>query len=188
MTQPSSQDQPAGKAPEDYAEDARTLDAYAFRERHGNGFFIYDGSRPLRLPGDAKKMLLKSEQQVTMDFRAPMRARGSHVVIPVRKSDRSPVGGFISVGRTRNNDVVLADESVSRFHALIVSGDDGQFSVSDAGSTNGTYVDDKEIPSARESAKRELLRSGAKVRFGHVDLLFLDAAGLRELAKRQAAR
>lgn len=45
----------------------------------------------------------------------------------------------IHIGRHSSNEVVIFDESVSRFHAQIVFEDD-QFFLQDIGSTTGTFV------------------------------------------------
>lgn len=51
------------------------------------------------------------------------------------------------VGRTTDVGVVIPDATVSRRHALLTL-EDGQFSLSDLGSKNGTYVDGKRIGSS----------------------------------------
>lgn len=43
------------------------------------------------------------------------------------------------IGRHSSNDLVIFDESVSRFHAKITKRED-EFYISDAGSTSGTYI------------------------------------------------
>src|SRR5262249_31728900 len=46
----------------------------------------------------------------------------------------------IVIGRGQGCTILNPDASVSRCHARIVRGHDGQFLVSDLGSTNGTFV------------------------------------------------
>lgn len=74
------------------------------------------------------------------------------------------------IGRTDENDITLADASVSRHHARIKRQDDG-YVITDLNSSNGTAVRNKHIkPSSR-------LIFGQKIRFGHVECVFLDPQG-----------
>lgn len=43
------------------------------------------------------------------------------------------------IGRQSNNEILIPDESISRFHAEI-SFDNGQFYIKDVGSTSGTFI------------------------------------------------
>jgi len=97
---------------------------------------------------------------------------------------------MITVGRTRNNDIVLPDESVSKFHAFFREADateppapaDGprRMLLQDAGSRNGTLFNGGPVPTAKQGDPL-VVSMGGQVRFGLVELTFLDAAGLREL-------
>ena len=51
----------------------------------------------------------------------------------------------ITIGRSSQNDVPINDGKVSRHHCQIIQHDDGSFSLSDFGSTNGTYVNGQRI-------------------------------------------
>jgi hypothetical protein len=48
-------------------------------------------------------------------------------------------GGSVRIGRARDNDIVLADERVSRYHGQLIARQ-GALVFSDLGSTNGSYV------------------------------------------------
>jgi FHA domain/Integrin beta chain VWA domain len=67
----------------------------------------------------------------------------------------------ISTGRGEDNDVVIPHASVSRQHARLMRRDGG-FELMDLNSTNGSYVDDRQI---RGSA---FLSSGSQVRLGDI--------------------
>ena len=54
----------------------------------------------------------------------------------------------VSVGRSDDNDIQLADKHTSRNH-LVLWGKDGRFFVKDLGSGNGTYVNGRQIPSGK---------------------------------------
>ncbi len=68
------------------------------------------------------------------------------------------VSGAARVGRSPESDVHLPDPSVSRNHALF-DVQDGALVVHDAGSTNGTYVNEERIDTA-------VLKPGDVVAFG----------------------
>jgi hypothetical protein len=68
--------------------------------------------------------------------------RSPYFVVPIRKrpGEKSFFTQRVSVGRARNNDVVLRDDSVSKFHGWFEIHEDHQLYVSDARSSNGTRV------------------------------------------------
>jgi hypothetical protein len=103
------------------------------------------------------------------------------------KSALNALGFGITVGRTSNNDVVLYDATVSRFHAVL-SRDErtGIWRVEDAESQNGTFVNEVRLAPRTTTT----LADGASVRFGAVSLRFLSPEGLVRLleAKMQGAK
>jgi adenylate cyclase len=58
---------------------------------------------------------------------------------------RTPIRGTCSLGRTNVNDVVLADDKVSRRHAMINVQSQGECWLVDLGSANGTYLNDRRV-------------------------------------------
>ncbi|MEJ2701859.1 MAG: FHA domain-containing protein [Sedimentisphaerales bacterium] len=56
--------------------------------------------------------------------------------------------GPISIGRGANSHIFLPDKAVSRQHAVIHSTDDGRWTVEDMGSSNRTFLNDKEVNKA----------------------------------------
>jgi pSer/pThr/pTyr-binding forkhead associated (FHA) protein len=91
-------------------------------------------------------------------------------VLPVRKQhDTFP--SMITVGRTRNNDVVVADVLVSKFHAFFRVLDD-HYELADAGSQNGTRVGERVLVPKGPSLA---LQSGDIVYFAQLRFRFLDA-------------
>jgi hypothetical protein len=105
-------------------------------------------------------------------------------VFRVRKRDDGIFPGMITLGRTANNDIVVPDESVSRLHAYFRSsaagtGLDGEWEVTDARSRGGTAVNSKTV----EPGISQKLRSGDRVRFGQLELLFLLPAELFKMAR-----
>ena len=71
----------------------------------------------------------------------------------------------ITIGRGKDNDIVLSDHTVSRNHARIMKTKEG-YLLSDFGSFNGTKVNEKSIQSA-------LLKHDDQIKIGLTKLMFL---------------
>jgi len=69
-----------------------------------------------------------------------------------------------TIGRATDNDIVLADSSVSRHHAAIESRGGG-FQMRDLGSQNGTFVRGERVSEAA-------LKNGDPVRVGDASFTF----------------
>ncbi len=67
----------------------------------------------------------------------------------------------ISIGRGEDNDVVIPHASVSRQHARLIRRDGG-FELMDLNSTNGSYVDDRQIHGSA------FLSAGSRLRLGDI--------------------
>src|SRR4051812_50080452 len=78
--------------------------------------------------------------------------------------DLSPTGQPVTLGRSRDNSIVLRDELASRLHAKIYF-EDGRWHVRDFG-LNGTRVDNNRVNGAVE------LADGKRVKIGEVVLRF----------------
>jgi hypothetical protein len=168
---------------DEFSRDARVLEAVAFRARYGEGFLIHHG--PLqperRVKQPQRTLVIDPSQAPAEPMRGPLPSSELRVYA-VRNTGRSPYPRIITVGRTRNNDVVLPDIVISKFHAFFKE-EDHTFFLSDADSRNGTFVDGKPVPSTKQG-KAVSVNPGAKVRFGMIELWFVDAAGLAELVRQ----
>jgi len=71
----------------------------------------------------------------------------------------------VAIGSHPSNDVVLDDTTVSRRHATITR-KEGGYQLADLGSTNGTYVNGRQV------RKPTLLTSGDEIKFGSVRMGF----------------
>jgi hypothetical protein len=69
-----------------------------------------------------------------------------------------------TLGRHRNNDIVISDPKVSSFHARIDRSQDG-FSFVDLKSRNGSYVNGRRLETAR-------LKTGDEIRLGTAKLIY----------------
>ena len=94
---------------------------------------------------------------------------------PLAKKPGASFRDRITIGRTSNNDVVIADHSVSRLHAYIRQ--PAGWVVADAGSKNGSWLDGVVL----EPRKEATLAPGATVRFGDVQLSFYRSEDLFNL-------
>jgi len=79
---------------------------------------------------------------------------------------------FINIGRESSNDIVLDRDSVSRRHARIALRN-GERVLIDLGSTNGTYVNDRQIQEHR-------LRSGDQLKVGNSILKYLSGQDVEQ--------
>ncbi len=73
-------------------------------------------------------------------------------------------GSSMVVGRVSSCDICLTDSNVSREHAQFVAVQEG-WAIQDLGSTNGTFVNGKQV-------KKALLNNGDSIRIGLTTLLF----------------
>ncbi len=74
--------------------------------------------------------------------------------------------GDTSIGRHPDSGIFLDDVTVSRRHAEVRRGEDGEYVLADAGSLNGTYLDGERIDEAA-------LREGAQLQIGKYRLVFV---------------
>jgi hypothetical protein len=105
---------------------------------------------------------------------------GPPLVLAIRKV-QATFPAMITVGRTGNNDVVIRDVTVSRFHAFFHLGP-GTIEVSDAGSRNGTWVNKEKL---EPKGKAQGVAIGASIRFGSVVFQFVDAGGCWDFLHRK---
>lgn len=111
----------------------------------------------------------------------PMLGVGEPIVFPVVKNQENAFGRGITVGRTGNNDVVLDDGTVSRFHAWFQRETDGRFILTDAGSKNGSFVGGVRLTPRRPSP----IADGTRLRFGQVEVTFYLASGFTKVLSRR---
>jgi 8-oxo-dGTP diphosphatase len=79
---------------------------------------------------------------------------GVHLIPPTPSADRRPTRRMqlsdkpVRIGRTPDNDLVLADLDVSRNHAELRKSPAGTYEIIDLGSHNGTFVNGKRVSQA----------------------------------------
>jgi hypothetical protein len=107
---------------------------------------------------------------------------GEAVVAVVEKTKDNAFQRRVTIGRTSNNDIVLDDISVSRFHAWLEPDARGHWVLADAQSRNGTTVDGLRV----EPKAAVAVRDGTIVRVGHVALKFYSASGFLAYLNKRA--
>ncbi len=88
--------------------------------------------------------------------------------------------GLLRIGSKKENDVVIEDNTVSRFHAQIEE-KKGQYIIKDLNSTNGTFVDDLRVSEA-------FLNEGSIIRLGNTGLRFIPVEEKIELTPSKKDR
>lgn len=104
-----------------------------------------------------------------------VRLGGETYVFPVKRAPKA-LFDFVAVGRHEGNDIWLPDPSVSRFHAFLRDVEGGLV-VHDARSGNGTFLKGVSVPT-QNAGPPLAVASGDPIRFGEVQGVVVDAAGL----------
>jgi hypothetical protein len=165
--------QGSGVPLEQFAIDAGTLSAAAFRERHGDGFLIVAAHELVGSSADT------TEKTNLRNVREPRPAPASLLVFAVQKRASSAFA-FVSLGRNEGNDIYIPHSSISRFHAYFRH-TNGAWTILDARSSNGTTVSGNPVPRQNEGDAVPLA-AGSVLCFGEVQATFLDDNGLRNIA------
>lgn len=77
------------------------------------------------------------------------------------KSDRNPFASLITLGRARNNDLILLYPTVSKLHAVFTQ-IGGRWFIEDRNSTNGTFLNGVRL----SAGEKQPLGDGVGMRFG----------------------
>ena len=104
---------------------------------------------------------------------------GQVLVLPIRKVQPT-FPSMITVGRTANNDIVIPDINISRFHAYFRATAD-RVELADAGSANGTFIEGKRLP-AKGTA--QIVIPGETVSFAQLEFTLLDASRAWDRVRR----
>ncbi|WP_423068282.1 FHA domain-containing protein [Devosia sp. CN2-171] len=82
-----------------------------------------------------------------------------------QKTGFAVTGARVTVGRSRDNTIVIAGDTVSGHQAVFIRGEAGAYSVVNLSETNPTLVNE-------ESVQTRELKGGERLRFGLVEALF----------------
>ena len=103
---------------------------------------------------------------------SPKPRSGEGLLYEIKKTAQAqnafPMG--VTLGRTENNDIMVEDNSVSRFHAFFLEDERTRtWKVADADSKLGTWVGPVRLPPRVPSPLIDLSR----LRFGEIELFFM---------------
>jgi hypothetical protein len=159
---------------EELRSDAAELSPEEFEDRHGEAFLLLSSTGFKQPMSNSSTEVLLLE----LDEEGGERTAGVSIrIMPIRAGKGSHTH-LITVGRAAKNDVAIEDISVSRFHAFFKRNPAGGFQLHDAGSTNGTLVNETSV-CTKEAGPPTGVKSGDNIRFGQVDVTFLEVDALR---------
>jgi len=164
-----------------FGADALALDLKAFAARYGEGFLLQTTTRALASPETTSTEVLLDD-----GGNDDIHSKTADLSIVVHCLESRGDGHLVTLGRGHDNDVVISDPSISRFHAFAKRDAEAGFVIQDAGSTNGTTANGVNVP-MRGVGPPAALRPGTTVRLGQVEFTFTDAAGLHSFAGKAAA-
>lgn len=156
------------------------LSVLASQLRSDREAFLRDRTCPVLVWEDAPSLASSglSRQTTTLpSYRPGAQASPEPLIYEVRPGLRFSSGddARVTVGRDAGCDIFLPHPTVSRMHAFFrQEPHTGAWTVTDAGSHNGTFQDGVLIIPGRSSS----LLARAALRFGRAELLFLQPAAL----------
>jgi hypothetical protein len=93
---------------------------------------------------------------------------------------KSPQAVTVSLGRSRDCDIVVADASVSKHHATLeLDTFNGEFFLTDLGSRNGTFVNGTRVGSGHRTPVGTLSR----ISLGKAVFVFVDGSTMKQLSR-----
>jgi len=104
------------------------------------------------------------------------------VVVEILKQASPAPTMMICVGRAANNDIVLANNTVSKLHTYFLVSEKGDsYDIVDAKSTNGTMVNNKQLV----AYKNQSLLNRDNIQFGpSIQMVYLTPQGFYELLQK----
>lgn len=150
-----------------FAQDAQRLRVHEFGTIHPSPVLVFEAFTPDS--GEQSFSTVRSE---------PNEGSVMTVARLAKRDGANAFASMITIGRAPNNDIVIPAAAVSKFHAFIMligSGD--PHLLVDAGSSNGTSVNGKQLEARTERAK---LESGAEVKLGTLRAVFYTSARFYE--------
>lgn len=123
-------------------------------EEQGEDGFLHSHSHPFlilvyRPPLPSKEVGVSTEKTLSTDlFKAtqnPVKHKKNMQAVPILKTNRNAYKSKITVGRAKNNDIVIRARKVSKIHATFIPKDRDRFQFMDMGSSNATIVNGTQL-------------------------------------------
>jgi hypothetical protein len=137
----------------------------ALRQGHPHDWLVWE-------PGAWKPPAKDGSTLAVIRIPTPSPSQGEALAIAL--VPRGPRGAQLTVGRGSANDIEINDATLSQLHLLLMQGDGGEWTVRDAGSKNGTWLDGVPLQPGVPLA----LRDGARIQAAHVCLTYYKPEGL----------
>ena len=104
------------------------------------------------------------------------------LVIEIRKQVSTTPAHMICVGRAPNNDIVLLDHTISKFHAYFTKAEaEDSLAIADADSTNGTKLNEQLLIAHQKKSltNRDLIHLGPSIQ-----MMYLTARGFYDFLRQ----
>jgi pSer/pThr/pTyr-binding forkhead associated (FHA) protein len=119
-----------------FVQEAKKLSLDEFIAKYNHPFLIVHGQRDFESD---------EEQSKDTDLMSTDEAQASEIhIFPVKEQTDSSAFGFLTIGRSSKNHIVISSRMVSKIHVIIHKVQD-RFSIVDAGSNNGTILNDQAL-------------------------------------------
>lgn len=143
---------------DDLAQELRDLGVGTFREKYTCPFLILTYN-PQASTEDIEVLTAKtSSYDVQQATRRPVEHTKGMRAAAVYKSDRNLFESKVTIGRAKNNDIIIRERKISKLHSQFIPDADGHQLV-DMGSSNGTVVDGIKL----KEGKPFRLKSGHRI-------------------------
>jgi hypothetical protein len=152
------------------AEEFHDLGEAAFRAKHAPAFLVLVHAPP----SESDWMDLDTSESSIPRYPPGGRHRTGLWALPVVKTRRNAFASKVTLGRARNNDMVVRSAKISKLHCTFFPLEAGGFELADMGSLNGTVVNGSPL----EPKKRCPLRSGDFISVWRYVFEFVDQDGL----------
>jgi hypothetical protein len=158
---------------------ARGLPKAQFVERHPHPFlvsYLEKDALETRRHGFLTEAVTRNQSRQYVEALRVMRSEGhqlrataeSLVIVPICKGPSRPFPERVTVGRTRQSDVTIADRRISKLHAYFET-EHGGYVLTDAESRNGTKVGAEVLA----AGQRREVRDGDVVSFADFVFRFI---------------